>query len=58
MGGYAEYVWPAFGSTLFIMLILLWLSLRKLRMRKLELQSLKLSKESDPNIQSISRNRE
>lgn len=41
MGGYAAYVWPAFGLTLAVLLGLLWQSLRLARRRDAELAALR-----------------
>ena len=41
MGGYAGYVWSAFGLTLIVLLGLLWQSLRLSRRRDAELDSLR-----------------
>lgn len=41
MGGYAAYVWPAFGLTLLVLLGLLWQSLRMSRQREAELAALR-----------------
>ena len=41
MGGYAAYVWPAFGLTLLVLLGLLWQSLRLSRQREAELAALR-----------------
>jgi heme exporter protein D len=40
MGGYAVYVWPAFGITLVVLLVLLWSSLRRLRANEATLAEL------------------
>ena len=37
MGGYAVYVWPAFGIGAVVMIGLLVLSIRRLRIREAEL---------------------
>lgn len=41
MGGYAAYVWSAFGLTLLMLLGLLWQSLRLSRRRDAELEGLR-----------------
>lgn len=41
MGGYAAYVWPAFGLTLLVLAGLLWQSLRLSRQREAELATLR-----------------
>ena len=40
MGGYAAYVWPAFGIAAAVMIALLVLSLQRLRSREAELRRL------------------
>ncbi len=40
MGGYAAYVWPAYGLTALVMLALLVASVRGLRVRRRELARL------------------
>ncbi len=40
MGGYAVYVWPAFGVGAVVMIGLLVLSIRRLRLREAELKRL------------------
>ena len=40
MGGYAAYVWPAFGIAAVVMIALLVLSLQRLRSREAELRRL------------------
>ncbi len=40
MGGYAAYVWPAFGVGAVVMIGLLVLSIRRLRLREAELKRL------------------
>ena len=40
MGGYAAYVWPAFGAAAVIMLALLVLSIRTMRAREAALRAL------------------
>jgi len=40
MGGYAVYVWPAFGIGAVVMIGLLVLSIRRLRIREAELKRL------------------
>ena len=40
MGGYAAYVWPAFGAAAAIMIALLVLSLRTMRAREAALKGL------------------
>jgi heme exporter protein D len=40
MGGYAAYVWPAFGITAFVLAALLLASLRSLRAREQMLEGL------------------
>jgi heme exporter protein D len=40
MGGYAAYVWPAFGATAVVLTVLVVASLRSLRTRKQMLEGL------------------
>ena len=40
MGGYAAYVWPAFGAAALIMVALLVLSIRTMRAREAALRAL------------------
>ena len=40
MGGYATYVWPAFGAAAVIMVALLVLSIRSMRAREAALRAL------------------
>ena len=40
MGGYAAYVWPAFGATALVLTVLVLASLRSLRARKQMLEGL------------------
>ncbi len=40
MGGYAAYVWPAFGATAVVLTVLVATSLRSLRVRKQILEGL------------------
>jgi heme exporter protein D len=40
MGGYAAYVWPAFGAAAVIMVALLMLSIRTMRAREAALKTL------------------
>ncbi len=40
MGGYAAYVWPAFGAAAAIMIALLLLSIRAMRAREAALRAL------------------
>ena len=40
MGGYAAYVWPAFGVGAVVMIGLLLFSIRRLRLREAELKRL------------------
>lgn len=44
MGGYAAYVWPAFGVAAVILIALLLLSLRSLRAREAVLRKLEASR--------------
>ena len=46
MGGYAAYVWPAFGATALVLTVLLLSSLRSLRARKQMLEGLRESEAS------------
>ena len=43
MGGYAAYVWPAFGAAAVIMVALLVLSIRTMRAREAALRALEAS---------------
>ena len=43
MGGYAAYVWPAFGAAAAIMVALLVLSIRAMRAREAALRTLEAS---------------
>ncbi|MDE0203791.1 MAG: heme exporter protein CcmD [Rhodospirillaceae bacterium] len=43
MGGYATYVWPAFGAAAAIMVALLVLSIRTMRAREATLRALEAS---------------
>ena len=43
MGGYAAYVWPAFGAAAAIMVALLVLSIRTMRAREAALKTLEAS---------------
>ena len=43
MGGYAAYVWPAFGAAAAIMVALLVLSIRTMRAREAALRALEAS---------------
>ena len=43
MGGYAAYVWPAFGAAATIMVALLVLSIRTMRAREAALRALEAS---------------
>lgn len=45
MGGYAAFVWPAWGLTLVVLGGLLWSSLRSLRARESELAALEAERE-------------
>lgn len=40
MGGYAVYVWPAFGITAAVMIVMLWASWRALKAREAALEKL------------------
>lgn len=40
MGGYAAYVWPAFGVALGVLAVIAWLSYRTLRRYEIELARL------------------
>ena len=40
MGGYAAYVWPAFGITAAVMIVMLWASRRALKSREAALEKL------------------
>lgn len=44
MGGYAAYVWPAYGLTALVMLGLLVISVRSLKVRRRELARLEGSR--------------
>jgi heme exporter protein D len=45
MGGYAAYVWTAWGLTLFVLGGLAWASLRSMRARERELAALESARE-------------
>jgi heme exporter protein D len=47
MGGYAAYVWPAFGVTVVLLLALLGLSLRGLWARERSLRALEAARSSE-----------
>ena len=40
MGGYAAYVWPAFGITAAVMIVMLWASRRALKAHEAALEKL------------------
>lgn len=40
MGGYAAYVWPAFGTAALVLAVLLWSSVARLRAREATLKAL------------------
>jgi heme exporter protein D len=40
MGGYAAYVWPAFGTAALVLAVLLWNSVARLRSRQAMLKAL------------------
>ena len=46
MGGYAAYVWPAFGAAAAIMIALLVISLRTMRAREASLRALEAAARS------------
>ena len=46
MGGYAVYVWPAFGVTLAILIALLAISVAGLRARQRTLRALEATREA------------
>ena len=46
MGGYAGFVWPAFGITALVMLTLLVVSLRNLRVRLAKLAALQAARDN------------
>jgi heme exporter protein D len=48
MGGYAAYVWPAFGVAALIMIVLLILSVRALRAREATLKNLEAARGPRP----------
>src|SRR5262249_22069406 len=43
MGGYAAYVWPAFGTAALVLALLLWNSVARLRSRQATLKALEAS---------------
>lgn len=47
MGGYAAYVWPAFGAAAALLIALLVASLRAMRAREAELRALEASRGAD-----------
>ena len=48
MGGYAAYVWPAFGAAAMIMIVLLVQSLRAMRAREAALRNLEATARRRP----------
>lgn len=48
MGGYAAYVWPAFGIALALLLALLVASRRRLKSREAELAALERTRDEAP----------
>ncbi|MBR72030.1 MAG: heme exporter protein CcmD [Rhodospirillaceae bacterium] len=54
MGGYAAYVWPSFGASIFILIFLFYGSWRVLKSREANLRSLENSSSIGDNMQSIS----
>jgi heme exporter protein D len=48
MGGYAAYVWPAFGATAVILIALLVISVRTLRARERTLGTLETARSGEP----------
>lgn len=53
MGGYAAYVWPAFGIAFAILLILLVSSLRTLRRREKLLSALQVAVDQGPTNSGV-----
>lgn len=47
MGGYAGYVWPAYGIAALVLVILLFMTLRTLRAREADLANLEAAFEED-----------
>ncbi len=47
MGGYARFVWPAYGVSLFSLLAILIFSLRSLKAREREFEALKSQRRGD-----------
>jgi len=43
MGGYGAYIWPSYGLTAVVMIVMLVASLRMLRQNEATLQSLEVS---------------
>jgi heme exporter protein D len=50
MGGYAAYVWPAFGATALVLVVLALASLRSLRAREQTLEGLQQASEAEREI--------
>lgn len=46
MGGYAAYVWPAFGAAAALLIALLVASLRAMRAREAELRALEAARDA------------
>jgi heme exporter protein D len=48
MGGYGAYIWPSYGVTAVVMIVMLVSSLRGLRENEVTLRSLEVSTEDKP----------
>ncbi|MBC8268989.1 MAG: heme exporter protein CcmD [Rhodospirillaceae bacterium] len=48
MGGYGAYIWPSYGVTAVVMIVMLVTSLRGLRENEVTLQSLEVSTKDKP----------
>ncbi len=48
MGGYGAYIWPSYGLTAAVMIVMLVVSLRMLRQNEATLQSLEVSIKEEP----------
>lgn len=58
MGGYAAYVWPAFGATAVILMGLLVISVRTLRSRERTLRTLEAARTGGAGLEAASDARE